>query len=100
MRAPPPSRSSSASHPRHSLFASAEYGPGAGVLRLDGSKLVDVWTSDETLSNHYATSVGHEGYLYGFHGRQEFGQSFVRRPQLPEAGTLETKHSGAGSVFG
>jgi len=28
------------------------------------------------LSNHYATSVYAGGYLYGFHGRQEFGQSF------------------------
>jgi outer membrane protein assembly factor BamB len=28
------------------------------------------------LSNHYATSVYRDGYLYGFHGRQEFGPSF------------------------
>lgn len=58
------------------IFVSAEYGPGAGVLRVEGSQLVDVWTSDEVLSNHYATSVYHDGYLYGFHGRQEFGPSF------------------------
>jgi outer membrane protein assembly factor BamB len=57
------------------IFVSAEYGPGAGVLRVDGSKLVDVWTSDEALTNHYATSVYHDGYLYGYHGRQEFGPS-------------------------
>jgi outer membrane protein assembly factor BamB len=59
-----------------SIFVSAEYGPGAGVLRFDGSKLTDVWASDEALSNHYSTSVYSGGYLYGFHGRQEFGQSF------------------------
>ena len=58
------------------LFVSAEYGPGAAVLRVDGSNLVELWASDEVLSNHYATSVHHNGYLYGFHGRQEFGQSF------------------------
>ena len=58
------------------IFISAEYGPGAGVLRFDGSKLTDVWSSDDVLSNHYATSVYFGGYLYGFHGRQEFGQSF------------------------
>jgi outer membrane protein assembly factor BamB len=58
-----------------SIFVSAEYGPGAGVLRVDGSKLVDVWASDEVLSNHYATSVYRDGYLYGYHGRQEFGPS-------------------------
>jgi outer membrane protein assembly factor BamB len=59
-----------------SIFVSAEYGPGAGVLRVDGGKLVDVWTSDEVLSNHYATSVYKDGYLYGYHGRQEYGPSF------------------------
>lgn len=59
-----------------SLFISAEYGPGAGVLRFDGSKLTDVWSSNDALSNHYANSVLLDGSLYGFHGRQEFGQSF------------------------
>jgi outer membrane protein assembly factor BamB len=57
------------------IFVSAQYGPGAGVLRVSGSQLVDVWTSDEVLSNHYATSVFYNGHLYGFHGRQEFGPS-------------------------
>jgi hypothetical protein len=54
---------------------SAEYGPGAAVLRLDGSALTPLWASDEVLTNHYATSVYHDGHLYGFHGRQEFGPS-------------------------
>ena len=58
------------------LFVSAEYGPGAGVFRLDGTTLNQLWASDEVLTNHYATSVYHNGQLYGFHGRQEFGQSF------------------------
>jgi len=58
------------------IFISAEYGPGAGVFRLEGSTLAELWTSNDVLTNHYATSVHHAGYLYGFHGRQEFGQSF------------------------
>jgi outer membrane protein assembly factor BamB len=58
------------------IFVSAEYGPGAAALRVDGSTLTALWASDEALSNHYATSVYHDGYLYGFHGRQEFGPSF------------------------
>ena len=58
------------------LFVSAEHGPGAGVFRLDGTTLNQLWASDEVLTNHYATSVHYEGTLYGFHGRQEFGQSF------------------------
>jgi hypothetical protein len=58
------------------LFISAEYGPGAGLFRLDGSMLTELWMSNDILTNHYATSVHHAGHLYGFHGRQEFGQSF------------------------
>jgi len=58
------------------IFVSSEYGPGAAVLRVDGAKLAGLWASDEVLSNHYATSVYHNGFLYGFHGRQEFGPSF------------------------
>jgi outer membrane protein assembly factor BamB len=58
------------------IFVSAEYGPGAGVFRVEGTNLTPLWTSDEALTNHYATSVYRDGILYGFHGRQEYGQSF------------------------
>ncbi len=57
------------------IFISAEYGPGAGVLRWDGSRLTELWSSNDALSNHYATSVYRDEYLYGYHGRQEFGPS-------------------------
>jgi outer membrane protein assembly factor BamB len=58
------------------IFISAEYGPGAAVLRFDGTKLDQLWASDEALSNHYSTSVYRDGFLYGYHGRQEFNPSF------------------------
>ena len=58
------------------IFVSAEYGPGAAVLRLEGSALSELWASNNVLTNHYATSVYRDGFLYGFHGRQEFGPSF------------------------
>jgi outer membrane protein assembly factor BamB len=58
-----------------SIFVSAQYGPGAGVLRVEESKLTELWASDDVLSNHYATSVYYDGYLYGYHGRQELGPS-------------------------
>ncbi|MGH8245556.1 MAG: PQQ-binding-like beta-propeller repeat protein, partial [Gammaproteobacteria bacterium] len=58
------------------IFVSAEYGPGAAALRVDGSTVTELWASDEALSNHYATSVHRDGFLFGFHGRQEFGPSF------------------------
>jgi outer membrane protein assembly factor BamB len=57
------------------IFVSAEYGPGAGVFRIEGTTLTPLWASDEVLTNHYATSIHRDGVLYGFHGRQEFGQS-------------------------
>jgi hypothetical protein len=80
------------------IFVSAEYGPGAGVLRFDGTKLADVWLSDDVLSNHYATSVLHEGVLYGFHGRQEFGPVF-RAVDLQSGRVFwSTERFGAGSV--
>jgi outer membrane protein assembly factor BamB len=57
------------------VFISAEYGPGAGVFRVSGWTLTPLWTSNDALSNHYATSVHRDGVLYGFHGRQEYGPS-------------------------
>jgi outer membrane protein assembly factor BamB len=80
------------------IFVSAEYGPGAAVLRVNGSNLTELWASDDVLSNHYATSVYSSGYLYGFHGRQEFGQDF----RAVEMASGEVKWSenrfGAGTV--
>ena len=80
------------------IFVSAEYGPGAGVLRWDGESLTEVWSSNDALSNHYATSVYREGYLYGYHGRQEFGPSL----RAVEFRTGEVRWSvdrfGAGSI--
>jgi outer membrane protein assembly factor BamB len=58
------------------IFVSATYETGAAVIRVQGSELKELWSSDDVLSNHYATSVYDKGYLYGFHGRQEFGPSF------------------------
>lgn len=82
----------------NAIFVSAEYGPGAGVLQFDGAKLQDVWLSDEVLSNHYATSVHHEGRLFGFHGRQEFGPVF-RAVDMKSGKVLwSTERFGAGSV--
>ncbi len=58
------------------IFLSASYGTGAAVFSVSKDTLAELWTSDDVLSNHYATSVHRSGVLYGFHGRQEFGPSF------------------------
>ena len=57
------------------VFLSASYGTGATLVQIDGSSAKQIWASDDALSNHYATSVYRDGYLYGYHGRQEYGQS-------------------------
>lgn len=55
------------------VFLSVSYGTGATLLQVNEVKPRSVWAGDDILSNHYATSVHHDGYLYGFDGRQERG---------------------------
>ena len=55
------------------VFISSSYRTGAALLKVSGSKYEKIWSNDESMSNHYATSVLKDGYLYGFHGRQESG---------------------------
>jgi outer membrane protein assembly factor BamB len=58
------------------VFLSASYGTGAILLQIDHDQPRKLWASDDVLSNHYATSVYKDGFLYGFHGRQESGPAF------------------------
>lgn len=55
------------------VFLSASYGTGAVLLQVSKSSAKQIWASDDVLSNHYATSVLRDGFLYGYHGRQEMG---------------------------
>lgn len=55
------------------IFISASYGAEARLLRFKESGPEVIWSDEEALSNHYATSVHHQGFLYGWHGRQEQG---------------------------
>jgi len=48
------------------IFISASYGAGAALLRFRESGPVRLWSGDDILSNHYSTSVHHDGFLYGF----------------------------------
>ena len=53
------------------IFISASYGAGAVLLRFKEVKPAVLWNGDDILSNHYATSVHRDGFVYGFDGRQE-----------------------------
>jgi outer membrane protein assembly factor BamB len=56
------------------VFVSASYGVGGALLEVNGSQFKKIWANDDSMSNHYSTCVFKDGYLYGFHGRQEEGQ--------------------------
>ena len=74
--APPMNASVSAAVPLvigDEIFLSASYGTGATLLRFKESGPEKIWSKDDVLSNHYATSAHHNGFLYGFDGRQEQG---------------------------
>jgi outer membrane protein assembly factor BamB len=80
------------------VFISAQYSTGAALLEVNGNQYKKLWSGDDSMSNHYSTSVYYDGYLYGFHGRQEFGQE-LRAVELKTgkvAWTLEGY--GAGTV--
>ena len=57
------------------IFLSASYGTGAVLLQVANNAVKPLWSGDESMSTHSSTSVLKDGYLYGFDGRQEFGQT-------------------------
>jgi outer membrane protein assembly factor BamB len=58
------------------IFLTACYGTGAVLLRPGKGGLEEVWKGDDRLSCHFGTPVAHQGFLYGFDGRQEQGTEF------------------------
>lgn len=59
-------------------LVSAGYGVGAHLLKVRAFQepaFESVWEKQRTLDCHYSTPIFHEGHVYGFHGRQEMGQT-------------------------
>jgi outer membrane protein assembly factor BamB len=80
------------------VFVSASYGTGAALLEVNGSEYKKIWSNDDSMSNHYSTCVYRDGFLYGFHGRQEEGQA-LRCVQLRTGKVmLDVDSYGAGTV--
>jgi hypothetical protein len=80
------------------VFVSASYGTGAALLEVNGSQFHKVWSNDDSMSNHYSTCVYRDGFLYGFHGRQEEGQA-LRSVELRTGKVMWSKDGfGAGTV--
>jgi outer membrane protein assembly factor BamB len=53
------------------VFLSATYRVGAVALRILPGGLEEVWKDERAMQSHWATSIHHEGYLYGMNGRHE-----------------------------
>jgi outer membrane protein assembly factor BamB len=81
------------------IFFSACYETGAILLRAHKEKMEAVWQNDESMSNHYNTCIAHDGYLYGFNGRQEHG-AHLRCVEL-ESGKVRwtSEQTGCGSMI-
>lgn len=81
------------------IFVSASYGTGAAMLRFKESGPETLWSGDDILSNHYATSVYHDGFLFGYDGRQENGPNL----RCVDAKTGKVRwskdHFGAGTLM-
>jgi len=58
------------------VFLSATYNTGAVLLRLEADGLKEIWKDRLAMQNHWATSIHHQGYLYGMDGRHESGSNF------------------------
>ncbi len=55
------------------LFFTACYETGAILVKAKKDGLETLWSNDRSLSCHFGTPVYHDGFLYGFDGRQESG---------------------------
>jgi hypothetical protein len=82
------------------LFVSACYNTGAVLHRVRKDRLEEIWQNDESLSNHYNTSVHAKGFLYGIHGRQDFRDAKLRCVELKTGKVRWTReHIGCGSLI-
>ncbi|HSU65227.1 MAG TPA: PQQ-binding-like beta-propeller repeat protein [Tepidisphaeraceae bacterium] len=82
------------------IFISASYGTGAALLRFKETGPEKIWSGDNVLSNHYATSMYHNGFLFGYDGRQENGPN-LRCVEAQTGKVLWSEdHFGAGTLMG
>ena len=58
------------------VFLSASYNTGAVLLKLEPEGVQEIWKGRQVMQNHWATSIYHQGYLYGMDGRHEAGANF------------------------
>ena len=80
------------------VFLSASYGTGAIALEAQADGFRELWSGEDSLANHYSSAVHHNGVLYGYHGRQEYGAS-LRAVRLVTGDVLWSEESfGSGTI--
>lgn len=77
------------------VFLSSSYRVGAAMLSVAGETPRVVWQDREAMENHWATSIHHEGYLYGYHGRHE-SESRLRCIRAQDGAVQWTADQGLG----
>lgn len=81
------------------LFFTACYETGAILVRVKKDGIEEMWSNDRSLSCHFGTPVYHQGFLYGFDGRQESGTEF-RCVEAKSGKVLWSKEGfGCGSII-
>jgi outer membrane protein assembly factor BamB len=81
------------------LFFTACYETGAILVRAKKDGIEELWSNDRSLSCHFGTPIYHEGFLYGFDGRQESGTEF-RCVEAKSGKVLWSKEGfGCGSIL-
>ena len=58
------------------VFLSESYGTGAIAMRLSDGMIEELWSGEHIIDNHYSSCVRQGRTIFGFHGRQEYGQLF------------------------
>ena len=69
------------------VFLSASYGTGSIAMKLCNRRIEELWSGEDVIDNHYSSCVLSGATLFGFHGRQEYGQSF-RAAHIPTGKVL------------
>lgn len=82
------------------IFFSTCYETGALLLKLqaDGTAK-EIWHGEDVMDCHYNTPIYHDGYLYGFHGRQERGPDFRCIDLATKKVAWEQPRYGCGSLI-
>jgi outer membrane protein assembly factor BamB len=77
------------------VFLSATYNVGALAVKLEPGGLRTLWQNRTAMQNHWATSIHHQGYLYGMDGRHEYGSN-LRCIDLQTGKVMWTAEEGLG----